>query len=127
MLVGIRGQIKKAAAARAAGALARVALARSSVDREDARGVGSEVGRRPTEPRRLRLASGPSDEQLYGPWGSDTRVARGPRTFEQIRSVDPGFGQALCHMMDLTVETVVETAEELLAATEERMTGASND
>ena len=70
---------------------------------------------------------GPSDEQLYGPWGSDTRVARGPRTFEQIRSVDPGFGQALCHMMDLTVETVVETAEELLAATEERMTGASND
>ena len=70
---------------------------------------------------------GPSDEQLYGPWGSDTRVARGPRTFEQIRSVDPGFGQALCHMMDLTVETVVETAEERLAATEERMTGASND
>lgn len=70
---------------------------------------------------------GPSDEQLYGPWGSDTRVARGPRTFEQIRSVDPGFGQALCHMMDLTVETVVEAAEELLAATEERMTGASND
>ena len=61
---------------------------------------------------------GPSDEQLYGPWGENTRVARGPRTYEQIRAVDPGFGQALCHMMDLTVETVGAAAEELLAATE---------
>jgi ADP-heptose:LPS heptosyltransferase len=61
---------------------------------------------------------GPSDETLYGPWGENTRVARGPRTYEQIRAVDPGFGQALCHMMDLTVETVAEAAEELLAATE---------
>jgi ADP-heptose:LPS heptosyltransferase len=61
---------------------------------------------------------GPSDEQLYGPWGADTRVARGPRTYEQIRAVDPSFGQALCHMMDLTVETVGAAAEELLAATD---------
>jgi ADP-heptose:LPS heptosyltransferase len=60
---------------------------------------------------------GPSDEQLYGPWGENTRVARGPRSYEQIRAVDPGFGQALCHMMDLTVETVGAAAEELLAAT----------
>jgi ADP-heptose:LPS heptosyltransferase len=60
---------------------------------------------------------GPSDEQLYGPWGENTRVARGPRSYEQIRAVDPGFGQALCHMMDLTVETVGQAAEELLAAT----------
>lgn len=61
---------------------------------------------------------GPSDEQLYGPWGPDTRVVRGPRTYEQIRAVDPSFGQALCHMMDLTVEAVGEAAEELLAATD---------
>jgi ADP-heptose:LPS heptosyltransferase len=61
---------------------------------------------------------GPSDEQLYGPWGEQTRVARGPRTYEQIRAVDPSFGQALCHMMDLSVETVSEAAEELLAATD---------
>jgi ADP-heptose:LPS heptosyltransferase len=61
---------------------------------------------------------GPSDEQRYGPWGAQTRVARGPRSYEQIRAVDPGFGQALCHMMDLSVETVGDTAEELLAATE---------
>jgi ADP-heptose:LPS heptosyltransferase len=63
---------------------------------------------------------GPSDEQHYGPWGVHTRVARGPRTYEQIRAVDPSFGQALCHMMDLSVETVGEAAEELLAATAER-------
>ncbi|HEX4095289.1 MAG TPA: glycosyltransferase family 9 protein [Caulobacteraceae bacterium] len=62
---------------------------------------------------------GPSDETHYGPWGLNTRVARGPRSFEQIRSVDPGFGQALCHMMDLSVDTVAAAAEELLAATDD--------
>ena len=61
---------------------------------------------------------GPSDETLYAPWGANTRVARGPRTYEQIRAVDPSFGQALCHMMDLSVETVGAAAEELLAATD---------
>jgi ADP-heptose:LPS heptosyltransferase len=60
---------------------------------------------------------GPSDEQLYSPWGAHVKVARGPRSFDQIRAVDPGFGQALCHMMDLTVETVTDAAESLLAET----------
>lgn len=63
---------------------------------------------------------GPSDEELYAPWGPNTRAVRGPRSYEQIRAVDPSFGQALCHMMDLSVETVVAAAEELLAATEEK-------
>lgn len=61
---------------------------------------------------------GPSDEQLYAPWGDHTRVVRGPRSFEQIKSVDPGFGQALCHMMDLSVESVVSAARDLLKVTE---------
>jgi ADP-heptose:LPS heptosyltransferase len=61
---------------------------------------------------------GPSDEELYGPWGKHVRVARGPRSFDQIRALDPGFGQALCHMMDLSVETVTEAAQSLLAETE---------
>jgi ADP-heptose:LPS heptosyltransferase len=61
---------------------------------------------------------GPSDETHYAPWGPNTRVVRGPRTFEEIRMVDPSFQQALCHMMDLPVETVATAAEELLAATE---------
>lgn len=61
---------------------------------------------------------GPSDEQSYAPWGEATRVVRGPREYEQIRAVDPGFTQELCHMMDLSVETVGKAARELLKATE---------
>jgi ADP-heptose:LPS heptosyltransferase len=58
---------------------------------------------------------GPSDERLYAPWGEHTRVVRGPREFEQIRAADPGFTQALCHMMDLTVPAVVKAASDLVA------------
>jgi ADP-heptose:LPS heptosyltransferase len=61
---------------------------------------------------------GPSDEQLYAPWGEHTRVVRGPRDYEQIRAVDPGFTQALCHMMDLSVDTVLKAANDLLKETE---------
>lgn len=61
---------------------------------------------------------GPSDERLYAPWGPNARVVRGPRNFEQIRAVDPKFSQALCHMMDLSVETVVKAAQGLLRETE---------
>ncbi|MCR5873284.1 glycosyltransferase family 9 protein [Phenylobacterium sp. J426] len=61
---------------------------------------------------------GPSDERLYAPWGPGTRVVRGPRDLDQIRQVDPGLDQAICHMMDLPVEKVVRAAHELLAATE---------
>ena len=62
---------------------------------------------------------GPSDETLYAPFGPQARVVRGPRSFEEIRALDPGFQQALCHMMDLSVETVVSAAHDLLAETEE--------
>ncbi len=60
---------------------------------------------------------GPSDDQLYGPWGVKARVVRGPRTYEQIVAVDPSFQQAVCHMMDLPVDTVVAAAKDLLAET----------
>lgn len=63
---------------------------------------------------------GPSDERLYAPYGEHTRVVRGPRTYEQIREVDPGFTQALCHMMDLPVDRVLAAAKDLLKATETR-------
>ena len=61
---------------------------------------------------------GPSDERLYAPWGKATAVVRGPREFEQIRAVDPGFQQELCHMMDLSAETVAAAAVNLLSETE---------
>jgi ADP-heptose:LPS heptosyltransferase len=65
---------------------------------------------------------GPSDERLYAPWGEHTRIVRGPRSFDEIRSVDPGFSQAMCHMMDLTVDTVARAAEALVADTEPKKT-----
>ncbi|MDX9997638.1 MAG: glycosyltransferase family 9 protein [Phenylobacterium sp.] len=61
---------------------------------------------------------GPSDEQLYGPWGEHARAVRGVRTLEEIRRVDPGLDQKICHMMDLGVRTVTLAARELLEATE---------
>jgi ADP-heptose:LPS heptosyltransferase len=61
---------------------------------------------------------GPSDEQLYAPWGENTRVVRGPRTYEQIRATDPRFTQVLCHMMDLPVDKVLTAAKDLLKATD---------
>ncbi len=61
---------------------------------------------------------GPSDERLYAPWGEHARVVRGPRTFDQVRAVDPDFSQALCHMMDLPVKRVIAAANALVKATE---------
>ncbi|WP_293907221.1 glycosyltransferase family 9 protein [Phenylobacterium sp.] len=61
---------------------------------------------------------GPSDEQLYAPWGEHARAVRGPRGYAQIKAADPGFTQMICHMMDLPVETVVAAARDLLKATE---------
>jgi ADP-heptose:LPS heptosyltransferase len=60
---------------------------------------------------------GPSDERLYAPWGETARVVRGSRPFEDFKRVDPGLDQAICHMMDLHVETVVRAGFELLDQT----------
>ncbi len=61
---------------------------------------------------------GPSDERQYAPWGPATRTIRGPRTFEQIRERDPRLDQAICHMMDLRVDAVVDAARALLVESE---------
>ena len=58
---------------------------------------------------------GPSDERRYGPWGPLTRAVRGPRSFEQFLAVDPDLSQAIRHMSDLPVTTVVKAANALLA------------
>lgn len=60
---------------------------------------------------------GPSDETLYGPWGPDTKVVRGPRSFAAFKALDPGLDQAICHMMELKVEQVVAAARVLLDET----------
>ena len=58
---------------------------------------------------------GPSDERRYAPWGPLTRAVRGPRSLEQFQAVDPEFSQAIRHMSDLPVTTVVKAAKGLLA------------
>jgi len=60
---------------------------------------------------------GPSDERLYAPWGPLGRTVRGARTFEEIRAQDPRLDQAICHMMELRVDTVVAAASDLVAGT----------
>ncbi len=61
---------------------------------------------------------GPSDDRLYAPWGPDARAVRGQREFSAIKKLDPELNQAICHMFDLSVETVVEAAIQLLHQTE---------
>jgi ADP-heptose:LPS heptosyltransferase len=69
---------------------------------------------------------GPTDERRYAPWGPNARVVRGGRSFEDIIAADPGSNQALCHMMDLSVDRVYEAARTLLADTEPRAQIPSN-
>ncbi len=61
---------------------------------------------------------GPSDERRYGPWGDRAEAVRGPRTFDQFLAIDPDLSQAIRHMSDLPVATVVKAAKALLARTE---------
>jgi ADP-heptose:LPS heptosyltransferase len=61
---------------------------------------------------------GPSDERINAPWGPDTRVLRGPRNFAAFRKLDPDLSQAVCHMLDLSVDTVFDAAVRLLEETE---------
>jgi ADP-heptose:LPS heptosyltransferase len=60
---------------------------------------------------------GPSDDRLYGPWGENTMVVRGPRNFAQIQAIDPTLSQPVCHMLDLSVSKVVQAARALFEAT----------
>ena len=56
---------------------------------------------------------GPSDDRLYAPWGPLGQILRGPRSLDEIRAIDPGLNQAVCHMLDLPVAAVVEAAKAL--------------
>lgn len=61
---------------------------------------------------------GPSDERIRSPWGPTAWALRGPRDFEAFKRLDPDLEQAICHMLDLSVETVAAAAREALAETE---------
>lgn len=61
---------------------------------------------------------GPSDERLYGPWGPQAEIVRGPRSFAAFKAADPNLNQAICHMMELKAEAVTAAAQALLAQSE---------
>jgi ADP-heptose:LPS heptosyltransferase len=61
---------------------------------------------------------GPSDERRYATWGDKAVAVRGPRGFDQFLAVDPDLSQAIRHMSDLPVATVVREAKALLIRTE---------
>jgi ADP-heptose:LPS heptosyltransferase len=56
---------------------------------------------------------GPSDETVVGPWGGVT--VRGPRSLEELKTLDPRLNQALEHMMDLPADRVLKAARKMLA------------
>ena len=57
---------------------------------------------------------GPSDDRIWRPWGHDVRVVRGARSLEEIRRIDPALSAQVRHMVDLSADSVVATAETLL-------------
>lgn len=61
---------------------------------------------------------GPSDEQTTAPWGHRARIVRGSRSYAQFRDIDPQLDQALSHMNDLPVASVVRAARDLIGRTE---------
>jgi len=60
---------------------------------------------------------GPSDERVDAPWGPNAHVLRGPRDFAAFKRLDPALDQAVCHMLDLSVDMVIGAAQQLLAET----------
>ena len=55
---------------------------------------------------------GPSDETTRGPWKGVS--VRGPRSFEEFKTLDPRLNQAIQHMMDLPWERVLKAALRVL-------------
>lgn len=59
---------------------------------------------------------GPSDDRIEAPLGDNVHILRTPRPFEDIRALDPNLDQALCHMLDLSVNRVYEAVQSTLSA-----------
>lgn len=57
---------------------------------------------------------GPSDDRIWRPWGDNVRVVRGARSLEEIRKVDASLSAQVSHMVDLSADTVLAAAEDLI-------------
>ena len=55
---------------------------------------------------------GPSDETTRGPWKG--QAVRGPRSYQEFKTLDPRLNQAIQHMMDLPWERVLKAATRML-------------
>lgn len=51
---------------------------------------------------------GPSDDHIEAPLGPNVHILRTPRDLDEILRNDPNLDQALCHMLDLSVNRVYE-------------------
>lgn len=60
---------------------------------------------------------GPSDDRVYAPFGPHVTVVRGPRDFATLKALDPEFSYQVSHLNDLTVDTVLTAAQDLLSRT----------
>lgn len=56
---------------------------------------------------------GPSDN-AEAPPGDNVHIVRGPRSFEEILALDPRRKQTVCHMLDLSIDTVYDTIAEVI-------------
>ncbi len=50
---------------------------------------------------------GPSDDAA-APIGDNVHIIRGPRSFAEIQAVDPKLKQAVCHLLDLSIDRVYD-------------------
>jgi ADP-heptose:LPS heptosyltransferase len=66
---------------------------------------------------------GPSDEALYGPWGSRAASVRGPESYAAMIARGIRLSGNECHMLGLSVDRAERAALDLLARTM-RETGA---
>jgi len=60
---------------------------------------------------------GPSDDRIWRPWGESVRVVRGARTLEELRRVDSTLSAQVRHMIDLSADSVLSAAVNLLEET----------
>jgi ADP-heptose:LPS heptosyltransferase len=60
---------------------------------------------------------GPSDDRIWRPWGENVRVVRGARTLEELKRVDSSLSAQVRHMIDLSADSVMATAESLIEET----------
>jgi ADP-heptose:LPS heptosyltransferase len=60
---------------------------------------------------------GPSDDRIWRPWGESVRVVRGARTLDELRRVDSTLSAQVRHMIDLSADSVLSAAENLLEET----------